>query len=75
MRAEDVVLPGCGWRLVIRIDCVCSDEDVVPSQSALLKLLDRIFADELDNEGGLAKVTVRMLVDNSQVSDESMVGE
>lgn len=30
-------------------------------------MLDRIFSDEIDNEGGTAKVTVRLLVDNSQV--------
>lgn len=45
----------------------CSNCEIVPSQEALLKLLDRIFADELDNEGGSAKVMVRMLVDCSQV--------
>lgn len=45
----------------------CSEETTVPAQYALIKLLDRIFSDEVDNEGGSAKVTVRMLVDNSQV--------
>lgn len=47
--------------------CSHSNCEIVPSQEALLKLLDRIFADELDNEGGSAKVMVRMLVDSSQV--------
>lgn len=40
---------------------------MVPAQLALIRMLDRIFADEVDNEGGVAKVSVRMLVDNSQV--------
>lgn len=59
-------MPGCEERAV-HITSPDSDCDIVPSQDALLKLLDRIFADELDNEGGGAKVMVRMLVDSSQV--------
>lgn len=59
-------MPGCEERAV-HITSPESNCDMVPSQEALLKLLDRIFADELDNEGGSAKVMVRMLVDSSQV--------
>ena len=40
---------------------------MVPAQHALVRMLHRIFADEIDNEGGATKVSVRMLVDNSQV--------
>lgn len=72
-------MPGCEERAVHisspdRYDnlqkfheMLISDEPVVPAQRALLKMLERIFADEVDNEGVTAKVSVRILVDNSQV--------
>lgn len=59
-------MPGCEERAV-HISSPDSEEAMVPAQLALVKMLERIFADEVDNEGGAAKVSVRMLVDNSQV--------
>lgn len=58
-------MPGCDERAV-HITSPDSEE-LFPAQQALLALLERIFADEVDEEGGEAKVMVRLLVDNSQV--------
>eukprot|EP00210_Caulerpa_lentillifera_P008892 g8484.t1 len=59
-------MPGCEERAV-HISSPNDEDALVPAQLALQKLLERIFADEVDNEGSTAKVSVRMLVDNSQV--------
>lgn len=59
-------MPGCDERAV-HITSPDSNDELVPAQQALLTLLERIFADEVDEEGDQAKVMVRLLVDNSQV--------
>eukprot|EP00803_Ostreobium_quekettii_P006325 evm.model.scf_387.2 EVM.evm.TU.scf_387.2 scf_387:54486-59494(+) len=59
-------MPGCDERAV-HITSPDSNEELVPAQDALLKLLDRIFTDEVDEEGEEVKVMVRLLVDSSQV--------
>lgn len=59
-------MPGCDERAV-HITSPDGNDELVPAQQALLTLLERIFADEVGEEGIEAKVMVRLLVDNSQV--------